>query len=519
MPAKETDHDMLPVARKIAAIEEQSGRLSPLQKVLLSTDGSVTSILEMVTGSQVSIRTRAQYVRPAEPDEARILKIVAGEEVNYREVDIVEGESGKVLIHAVSRTPLSRLAPSFQQDLMQADIPIGRIIRRHRLETRREITDVAVGEAGADEAENFGICEHEPMLSRDYRIIHEQQTLIAIRESFPFNCFTDERRVIIQAPARIHLGLIDMNGSLGRVDGGIGLALEEPSTLLEARRSEGLAVIGGDEDTRRRAEAACRQMLSHLGIEGGVELTLRRTLTSHAGLGSGTQMALASAAAVCGLFAREFPPATLAAVTGRGGTSGIGTAAFAAGGFIVDGGHHFGPGRDKSDFRPSSASGGVKVSPVVARLDFPEDWQVVIATPAAARGASGAREHDIFRTHCPVPSSEVGDICREIVMRLLPGIQDHDLDLFGRSVNRLQELGFKKVEQSIQHPRTAALMGAMCAAGAACAGLSSFGPTVFAVTDTGAAAVGAAAREVLAGTGGEVVVTRACNSGARIRAA
>lgn len=519
MPPDEIDHDLLPVARKIAAIEEHTGRLSPLQKVLLSTDGSVTSILEMVTGSQVGIRTRTQYVRPAGPEEARKLDIMPGEEINFREVDIVEEQTGRMLIHAVSCTPLSRLAPSFRHDLMQADIPIGKIIRHHRLETRREITDVEVGEAGRDQAAGFGICEHEPMLSRDYRIIHERQTLIAIRESFPFNCYTDERRVIVQAPARLHLGLIDMHGGLGRVDGGIGLALEEPATLLEARRGEGLVVTGGNEETRRRAEVACRHMLAHLGIHDGVELTLRRTVAPHAGLGSGTQLALASATAVCGLFAREFPPATIAAVTGRGGTSGIGTAAFSGGGFIIDGGHNFGPGREKTDFRPSAASGGVKVSPVVARLDFPGDWRIVIAVPAVGEVVSGELERDIFRRHCPVPSSEVGEVCREVIMRLLPGVQDHDLDLFGAAVNRLQELGFKKVEQSIQHPRTVSLMEAMVGAGAACAGLSSFGPTVFAVTDTGAAGIEAAAREVLEGTSGEVVVTRACNTGARIRAA
>jgi hypothetical protein len=34
-------------------------------------------------------------------------------------------------------------------------------------------------------------------------------------------------RIVIQTPARLHFGLLDLNGSLGRIDGGIGLALEE----------------------------------------------------------------------------------------------------------------------------------------------------------------------------------------------------------------------------------------------------------------------------------------------------
>jgi beta-ribofuranosylaminobenzene 5'-phosphate synthase len=42
------------------------------------------------------------------------------------------------------------------------------------------------------------------------------------------------------------------------------------------------------------------------------------------------------------LYVRE-----IARVITRGGTSGMGTAAFEAGGFLVDGGHGFGPGRLK----------------------------------------------------------------------------------------------------------------------------------------------------------------------------
>ncbi len=43
---------------------------------------------------------------------------------------------------------------------------------------------------------------------------------------------------VIQTPARLHFGLLDLNGGLGRIDGGIGLALEQPRTVISARRSD-----------------------------------------------------------------------------------------------------------------------------------------------------------------------------------------------------------------------------------------------------------------------------------------
>ena len=37
----------------------------------------------------------------------------------------------------------------------------------------------------------------------------------------------------IETSARLHLSLIDLNGSEGRIDGGIGITLKNPSLILE----------------------------------------------------------------------------------------------------------------------------------------------------------------------------------------------------------------------------------------------------------------------------------------------
>ncbi|MDT8358500.1 MAG: chorismate pyruvate-lyase family protein, partial [Methanomicrobiaceae archaeon] len=424
------------ISEQIQGIEERVGSLSCLQKVLLSTDGSVTQILEMITGHPVRIRTLVQEIRPAAEDIAIMLDVSPGSDINFRVVELYDGSSGEVLVHAVSHTPLERLDPSFRSDLMKADIPIGKIIRKHHIESRREIT--CAREIYADDllSRTFHICNHEPLLNRSYRIIHHNRPLIAIEETFPYNAFTEELRVVIDAPSRIHLCLIDLNGSLGRVDGGVGLALDAPSLLLEAARSHEYEIWGGDEAARMRAKRAAEAMLMHLGNPGGVSITLRQTVPQHVGLGSGTQVALATAAAVARLYGREIPVAAMARIVGRGGTSGIGSAAFAEGGFILDGGHSFGPGGEKQTFAPSSASAGTPPAPLIARLVFPDDWKIVLAVPDRAPGASGAMEEDIFRSCCPVPLAEVQEICHEVVMRLLPAVAGHDLDLFASSLNR-----------------------------------------------------------------------------------
>jgi beta-ribofuranosylaminobenzene 5'-phosphate synthase len=103
---------------------------------------------------------------------------------------------------------------------------------------------------------------------------------------------------------------------------------------------------------------------------------------------------------------------------------------------------------------------------------------------------------------------------------MLPGVVDHDLDLFGGAVNRIQELGFKRVEIALQPPVIPLLMEEMRGAGAACAGMSSFGPTVYAVTDSRASALLHAGEAFLdEHGGGSAWVTAPRNSGAAVRVA
>ena len=506
------------IVERIQEIEHGVGRLAPMQKVLIGTDGSVTGLLEMATGHPVTITTLVQHVVGADTEAAAALDIEQGDEVNYRVVELKDGVTGEVLIYAVSCTPLRRLKPEFRQDLMRADIPIGRILRRHRIESRREITDARVVRAGTDLARTFNVHRCEPMLSRKYRIIHREEPLIAIEEIFPCTAFTDEIRVLVDAPSRIHITLLDMNGASGRVDGGVGVTLDEPGCVLDARKAAGIEVRGGDEESRRRVADAARAAKETLGLPGGAEIALHAAARHHAGLGSGTQVALATAAALCRLYERDVAVCDLAKVVGRGGTSGIGTAAFEQGGFILDGGHRFGSPGGKDDFRPSAASRGVAPPPVLARHRFPEDWRILLVTPEVGAGAHGRGEVDIFRTHCPVPLDEVREVCHEVLMRMIPGLVEHDLDLFGSAINRTQSLGFKKVEVGLQHPVVSSLLEATVQAGAAGAGLSSFGPTVYAVGDSGMQDVARAAREVLGDRGGAVLLTRARNSGASVRA-
>jgi beta-ribofuranosylaminobenzene 5'-phosphate synthase len=285
--------------------------------------------------------------------------------------------------------------------------------------------------------------------------------------------------------------------------------------LLEAERCEDLVAVGENAD---RALAAARAVQKHLGL-GGALLTIRSGYRMHVGLGGGTQLGIAAGKALCELYNQSLSVREIARIIARGGTSGIGTAAFETGGFLIDGGHSYGPGKEKMSFSPSSACGGVRPASVTMRHDFPRDWKIILALPDIAAGAHGNREVDIFREYCPLPVAEVHELCYQILVRMVPSLVEENLEEFGAAVNRVQEIGFKKIEVMLQHPVVHRLMAAMREAGAACAGLSSFGPAVYAITDTEGRDIEAAAREAMRDVGGEVLFTRARNEGARVRTA
>lgn len=66
--------------------------------------------------------------------------------------------------------------------------------------------------------------------------------------------------MIIRAPSRIHMSLIDLNGSYRRVDGGIGLALADPQFVLEVEKTEnGITLEFADTVDDEEAILECQE--------------------------------------------------------------------------------------------------------------------------------------------------------------------------------------------------------------------------------------------------------------------
>jgi beta-ribofuranosylaminobenzene 5'-phosphate synthase len=124
--------------------------------------------------------------------------------------------------------------------------------------------------------------------------------------------------ITVTIPARLHLGFLDLNGGLGRRFGGAGLAIAGLRTKLAFHRAAKNHVTGPE---RERVLGHLDKMVQRLGLGDGHAVDVLEVVAPHAGLGSGTQLALAVAAGIRCLHGLPLEVEADAIHLGRGGRS------------------------------------------------------------------------------------------------------------------------------------------------------------------------------------------------------
>jgi beta-ribofuranosylaminobenzene 5'-phosphate synthase len=308
--------------------------------------------------------------------------------------------------------------------------------------------------------------------------------------------------VRVTAPARLHLGFLDLNGDLGRRFGSIGMAVDRPSTKLTVRSADANSAHGPES-------ARVLRLMEKFspGPANRYRAHVETAIPAHAGLGSGTQLALAVGAAIARLQDETPAAGKLADIGERGARSGIGLEAFLSGGFIIDGG--------------KGATGAPP--PVTIRSDFPDDWRVLLVLDPGFEGVSGEAEVTAFADLPPFPQSSAAHICHLVLMKLVPGLKEHDIAAFGSALTEIQSIvGSHFAPKQGGSPWTSPAVGRLASRlrddGATGIGQSSWGPTGFAFTDSLEAAerlyhssIEAAKRDGL-----EILIARGRNAGASI---
>jgi beta-RFAP synthase len=322
----------------------------------------------------------------------------------------------------------------------------------------------------------------------------------------------------VQAPSRLHFGLLsvapaerwpDYRGAPtlpARRFGSVGLMIAQPGVRVAVVPA---AAWSAEGPLAERALGYARRTAAALG-EGTVppqRLIVEQCAPEHVGLGTGTQLGLAVARALCAASGQpDRDVLELARYTGRGRRSALGIHGFARGGFLVEAGQR----------------GPDALAPLIARLDFPEPWRIVLVLLRGEQGLHGLAETQAFQQlQAPGAASAATDaLCRLVLLGMLPAVVEGDLEGFGEALFdfnvRVGELFAPVQGGCYASPRLTEVVDFVRQLGVRGVGQSSWGPALFAVTADPERAADLAARlqRRFALTAGEVLCTAACNRGA-----
>ncbi|AHF79917.1 beta-ribofuranosylaminobenzene 5'-phosphate synthase family protein [Thermococcus paralvinellae] len=231
--------------------------------------------------------------------------------------------------------------------------------------------------------------------------------------------------MIIKTPRRLHLGLIDPSGSLGRRFGSLGVALEDgyEIKLMPHEKLE----IRADEEDKKTIEFVVGRMNKHFSTGFNYLVEVRRAIPRHIGLGSTTQLSLAVGVGIAKLNNINAKIEELAEIFGRGKNSGAGIYTFKYGGFVIDGGVKEG------------------IPPLILREEFPENWAFLLVIPQVKRGFDEEEEKPIMASIGGKPEI-AKEISHRILLGLLPALKERDIKTFGKHLSEIQRLVGKHFE-------------------------------------------------------------------------
>jgi beta-RFAP synthase len=229
----------------------------------------------------------------------------------------------------------------------------------------------------------------------------------------------EHSKISVIAPARLHMGFIDLSGSLGRHFGSIGVALNEISTQLTLTASRQRCITG---PSVQRAEKCLTLLCDALNVSDQLHIAIETAIPEHVGLGSGTQMSLAIGAGLNAYYGLGLSIRDIAALTDRGRRSGIGIGVFEQGGLLVDG------GRGENTVTP----------PVLSRMPVPKDWRFILVFDERGQGLHGQQEIQAFAALPAFSQLEAARLCYLLLMQGLPAVAEHNLKQFGDVISQLQ---------------------------------------------------------------------------------
>ena len=227
-------------------------------------------------------------------------------------------------------------------------------------------------------------------------------------------------KLLINSPARLHLGFLNLNNESERNFGSLGLAVNNFKTIIEAEPSKKFQITGNDKKKVKQIIDVFKKKYDFLPCR----INIIESIPEHIGLGSGTQLALSVGTLLSKLSNLKIKVNDLARTSNRGNRSSIGINCFKSGGFIVDAGKKVGSN---------------KLSPVIFKHNWPKDWGIILLTDKKKLGIHGKTEKKEFKEIFKEKKKIQYENYEALITKIIPSIIENDFDSFTSGINLIQK--------------------------------------------------------------------------------
>jgi len=289
----------------------------------------------------------------------------------------------------------------------------------------------------------------------------------------------------VRAFPRIHVSLLALHDGGYRVNGGVGFAINDPYFDVVALPSHSVTIrVEGpgsvDAATQRYIVGRLHNAFRIHELKQPVEVVLRVSERSHQGLGSSTALTIAALEACMHSNEQTVSQEHLVALSGRGGTSGVGVSTYFDGGMSLD----FGRAVDGAEtFLPSEDAIPLKPPLHIARTEL-KCASLGLLLPTHIAPKSSQEESRFFRDTCPLPRADTLEVLYHAGMGVYAAAAEENDTQFYAAINAVQECAWKRAEIGLYKDDVTTCLNIVRSNGANAAGMSSLGPLVYFFSET-----------------------------------
>ena len=169
--------------------------LSHFQKILLTTNGSVTDLLEHYLDEVILVKKLyEEFEKNIDqlPDKHK-LHIPSNDMFILKRKVLLQGQATlNSWVYAESTILVNHLMPNFRTDLLVSLEPIGKLWSKYQLETYKNLLTIGREKAGSMLADHFHMPVDGEVMSRIYSVYSHGKIIMIITEKFPIHFFCDK---------------------------------------------------------------------------------------------------------------------------------------------------------------------------------------------------------------------------------------------------------------------------------------------------------------------------------------